>query len=95
MDHEIEGSHVEIGISLANRYKEPFAVIDAIQSHHGEKEAETIIAVLVAAADALSAARPGARSESLDRYVKRLEQLESISKGIPGVEQAYARTFKS
>jgi len=90
VDHETEGSHVEIGINLANRYKEPFAVVDAIQSHHGEVEATTIIAVLVAASDALSAARPGARSESLDRYVKRLEQLESISKEIPGVEQAYA-----
>ena len=90
VDHEMEGSHVEIGITLGNRYKEPHAVIDAIASHHGEKEADTIIAVLVSAADALSAARPGARSESLDNYIKRLEQLETISKNIPGVEQAYA-----
>lgn len=90
VDHEVEGSHVEIGINIANRYKEPKEVIDAIASHHGEKDAETIIAVLVAAADALSAARPGARSESLDSYIKRLEQLETISTGINGVESAYA-----
>jgi ribonuclease Y len=90
VDHEVEGSHVEIGIDIANRYKEPLAVVDAIRSHHGEVQAETIIAVLVAAADALSAARPGARSESLDSYIKRLEQLENISKKMEGVEHAYA-----
>ncbi|MFH5881514.1 ribonuclease Y [Liberiplasma polymorphum] len=90
VDHEIEGSHVEIGSNIASRYKEPLAVIDAIESHHGEKPAKTIIAVLVAAADALSAARPGARSESLDSYIKRLEQLEELSLAFDGVEQAYA-----
>ncbi len=90
VDHETEGSHVEIGEMLANRYKEPKAVIDAIKSHHGEVEAETVIGVLVAASDSLSAARPGARSESLDNYIKRLEQLEDISGKHEGVEQAYA-----
>ncbi len=90
VDHEIEGSHVEIGVNIANRYKEPLAVIDAIESHHGEVEPKTIIAVLVAAADALSAARPGARSESLDSYIKRLQQLEELSTSFEGVDQAYA-----
>ncbi|MBN2605511.1 MAG: ribonuclease Y [Bacilli bacterium] len=90
VDHEIEGSHVEIGVNLAQRYKEPLEVMDAIQSHHGEKDPQTIIAVLVSAADTLSAARPGARSESLDSYIKRLEQLETISNSIEGVDQAYA-----
>ncbi len=90
VDHEIEGSHVEIGANIASRYKEPLAVIDAILSHHGENTAQTNIAVLVAAADTLSAARPGARSESLDSYIKRLEQLEDLSSKFDGVEQAYA-----
>ncbi len=90
VDHEIEGSHVEIGANIVNRYKEPKEVIDAIQSHHGDKDPETIIAVLVAAADALSAARPGARSESMENYIKRLEQLETISNDIEGVEKSYA-----
>ncbi|WP_231854646.1 ribonuclease Y [Acholeplasma palmae] len=90
VDHEIEGSHVDIGVDIVKRYKEPKEVIDAIASHHGDKEPESIIAILVAAADALSAARPGARSESMDNYIKRLSQLEEISNGIPGVDKSYA-----
>ena len=90
MDSEMEGSHVDIGLEIANRYHEKPEVVDAIGSHHGDREAETIIAHLVAAADTLSAARPGARSESLDNYIKRLTALEEICNSFKGVEKSYA-----
>ncbi|MCR5422782.1 MAG: ribonuclease Y [Bacilli bacterium] len=90
MDAEMEGSHVDIGVELANRYHEKKEVIDSIASHHGDKEAETVIAHLVAAADTLSAARPGARSESFDTYIKRLTQLEEICNSFKGVDKSYA-----
>ncbi len=89
-DHEMEGSHVDIGIELANRYHEKPEVIDSIASHHGDVEATTVYAHLVAAADTLSAARPGARSESLDNYIKRLTQLEEICNEFKGVDKSYA-----
>lgn len=90
IDHETEGSHVDIGLDLAKKYKEPEAVIDGIASHHGDKESNSIIAVIVSIADAISASRPGARNDSLENYVKRLEQLENVANGIEGIDKTFA-----
>ena len=90
IDFEIEGSHVEVGEQIAKKYHESDTVIDGIVSHHGDKSPKTIIAVLVSVADTLSAARPGARNDSLENYIKRLEQLEEIGNSFEGVEKAYA-----
>ena len=91
LDHDgVEGTHVDIGIDVLRKYKETEAVIDAMAAHHGDYEAKSMEAVLVTAADALSAARPGARKESLDAFIKRLQKLEERAVTTPGVEKAYA-----
>ena len=90
LDHEMEGSHIELGVEYAKKYKENDSVVHAIEAHHGDVEAKTIVACLVQAADAISAARPGARRENLQNYIKRLEKLEEITNSFPCVEKSYA-----
>ena len=90
IDHEMEGSHVQLGADLAKKYKENAVVVNAIEAHHGDVEPKTIIAVLVQAADAISAARPGARRENVENYIRRLQKLEELTGSYPGVDKAYA-----
>ena len=90
VDHEIEGSHVTIGADIAKKFRENKEVIHAIMAHHGDVEPETLVASIVQAADAISAARPGARRENLETYIKRLQKLEEIADSFDGVEKSYA-----
>ena len=90
LDHDMEGTHVEIGVEVLKKYKENAAVINAVEAHHGDVEPQTIEAVLVQAADAISASRPGARRETLEAYIKRLQELESIADSFEGVDKSYA-----
>ena len=90
IDHEVEGSHVTIGVDIARKYKESEQVIHAIEAHHGDVEPHTVIACIVQAADTISAARPGARRENIENYVKRLEKLEELTRSFPGISSSYA-----
>ena len=90
IDHEVEGSHIQLGADLARKYKENPIVVNAIEAHHGDVEPTSVIAVLIQAADAVSAARPGARRENVENYIRRLQKLEELTGGYPGVEKAYA-----
>ena len=90
IDHEVEGSHVQLGADLVRKYKENPVIVNAVEAHHGDVEPKTVIAVLVQAADAVSAARPGARRENVENYIRRLQKLEELTGGYPGVEKAFA-----
>ncbi|WP_408610544.1 ribonuclease Y [Blautia liquoris] len=90
IDHEVEGSHIQIGVDLCRKYKEPAIVVNAVESHHGDVEPQSLVACLVQAADAISAARPGARRETLETYTNRLKQLEDITNSFQGVDKSFA-----
>ena len=90
VDFEQEGTHIELGADIARKYHESEDIVNAIEAHHGDVEAKTAVAVLVAAADAISAARPGARRENLETYIKRIQKLEEIATSFDGVEKSYA-----